>query len=661
MIKKKLFSTFVLVCAVLALFGTVSHAATQFDFLLSQVRTNAQGALTGGKVYFYAPGTTTLKTVWTTAAQASTAANPYTLDANATCLVYGNGTYRVVVKDAGGTTRVDRDSVLLSGANATYTVPGDVSLEEARSSSSYANSTIVVTSVLDSSASTISGIWPTDRTLKIESGGGITQATGFTINGRLDAGLYKVFYGTGTVRFGRGSVPEILPQWFGAMGDGSTDDTAALKLACDSAQVTNSGVHVINLGAGIFRYIDQIFTITVPVTIKGISPKLTQLRPTVDFDDEWTIEINDTWRGTGNTGTTYSTPPSYTMTDSSWEEYVTLENFSIIGDRSFAVTGVQNGIRTYGRVDGLRIKDVSVIDMTGTGVALGYYGAAQNNFIRESYSDHLVVRACGTQSESADAMIIGSNNTGEGSNQLYFYDLRTIYNYAPVRIAEFAGGTSYMRRLSFFNWMAHGLNLGTDTISLAPADSFPLVILQGDVRDVQGMGVNLNGSLKDSDGTLYPALYILSLNGDSPNDIQLNVDLRNCKGDGIKVVAVANLNITGTVENASIPNGKELIVGSNAFDTNYMSRYSVVGKATGRSIQIDSTVDDLIDLSGSRSIIVDTTAHLASSTSTVNTKGKFKNEMIQNSDTGKPVWAAGSGPTAVWKDATGSTAHTPTP
>jgi hypothetical protein len=89
-------------------------AVQNFNFLLSQVRTSTK-ALVGGKVYFYTKGTTTPKNVWLDSDGLNLAANPYTLDANATCNLYGSGLYRVLIKDAAGATCFDRDGVYLPG------------------------------------------------------------------------------------------------------------------------------------------------------------------------------------------------------------------------------------------------------------------------------------------------------------------------------------------------------------------------------------------------------------------------------------------------------------------------------------------------------------------------------------------------------------------
>ena len=74
---------------------------------------------------------------------------------------------------------------------------------------------------------------PANLTLKLAHGAVLTIATGktLTINGPLDAGLYQIFSftGTGKVMFGPGSIKAVLPQWCGATGNGTTDDTAALN------------------------------------------------------------------------------------------------------------------------------------------------------------------------------------------------------------------------------------------------------------------------------------------------------------------------------------------------------------------------------------------------------------------------------------------------
>ena len=81
-------------------------------------------------------------------------------------------------------------------------------------------------------------IVPSNVTLRVERRAtlAIPQGVTLTINGGLEAGLYQVFSctGTGKVVFGRpGGVKELVPQWWGAKGDGSTDDIIPLQAMVD--------------------------------------------------------------------------------------------------------------------------------------------------------------------------------------------------------------------------------------------------------------------------------------------------------------------------------------------------------------------------------------------------------------------------------------------
>jgi hypothetical protein len=61
-----------------------------------------------------------------------------------------------------------------------------------------------------------------------------------TINGVLEAGYYQIFSGSGTAVIKRGTCEAILPQWWGAVGDGSNDDTLAIQSAINCANQTGS-------------------------------------------------------------------------------------------------------------------------------------------------------------------------------------------------------------------------------------------------------------------------------------------------------------------------------------------------------------------------------------------------------------------------------------
>lgn len=80
-----------------------------------------------------------------------------------------------------------------------------------------------------------------------------------TINQEFLAPTYQIFSGTGTIVFGK-KVPYIKPEWFGAKGDGSTDDKVALQLAANIAN-SNGGTLLLT---GIYKI---SYSATTPLVI----------------------------------------------------------------------------------------------------------------------------------------------------------------------------------------------------------------------------------------------------------------------------------------------------------------------------------------------------------------------------------------------------------
>jgi len=71
---------------------------------------------------------------------------------------------------------------------------------------------------------------PSNVSLSFKNTGQLQPASGttLTINGPIDAGLWQIFGGEGTVT-GTPDIHYVYPEWFGAVGDGVTDDTDAIK------------------------------------------------------------------------------------------------------------------------------------------------------------------------------------------------------------------------------------------------------------------------------------------------------------------------------------------------------------------------------------------------------------------------------------------------
>ncbi|MDP2046771.1 MAG: hypothetical protein Q8L00_11235, partial [Deltaproteobacteria bacterium] len=94
---------------------------------------------------------------------------------------------------------------------------------------------------------------PATLTLKFVHGAVFTVATGktLTINGPLDAGLYQIFSCTGTGKVVMKAEAVKVPEWWGATGDGATDDTAALQAWATCGGILNLPKKTYKITAGI--------------------------------------------------------------------------------------------------------------------------------------------------------------------------------------------------------------------------------------------------------------------------------------------------------------------------------------------------------------------------------------------------------------------------
>lgn len=197
-----------------------SQKAGNIEFLLSQVRASGV-VLASGKVYFYEAGSSsTLKTVWTDRNKANPAANPYTLDANGTAQLYGDGLYHIIIKDAAGVTKYDRDYLsfvdILTASVEKY--DGDY------------------TSLNDA----VTKIGSTPTTLNIMTAGfsvtgNVTIPSTLTLNfvypGYLNCGAYTV---TG--------LRDVRPEWFGVnTTPGTTDMSTAINKALSTVLAAGGG------------------------------------------------------------------------------------------------------------------------------------------------------------------------------------------------------------------------------------------------------------------------------------------------------------------------------------------------------------------------------------------------------------------------------------
>lgn len=108
---------------------------------------------------------------------------------------------------------------------------------------------------------------PSTRAIKIVFGGQIDQgAYTLTVNGPFEAGLHKIFLGTGLVTFGPGSILQFPAVWHGAIPDDSTDSTPAINKSL------LSGVPV-QLASGVYASYSTIHVQASNQTLQGVGPR----------------------------------------------------------------------------------------------------------------------------------------------------------------------------------------------------------------------------------------------------------------------------------------------------------------------------------------------------------------------------------------------------
>ena len=96
---------------------------------------------------------------------------------------------------------------------------------------------------------------PSTIQLKFSRGGQLLIAKNaiVSINGPVDAGLEWIFAGEGLVKFNKTAAKKVYPQWWGAKGDGSTEDTQTVQKTINTVVsagggdvIFSKGIYIVN-------------------------------------------------------------------------------------------------------------------------------------------------------------------------------------------------------------------------------------------------------------------------------------------------------------------------------------------------------------------------------------------------------------------------------
>jgi hypothetical protein len=207
----------------------------------------------GGTIKVYNAGTTTLSTIYPDTTSAAINGSYVTSDSVGRFSFYidhtdyplGSELFDIVISKIGYTSQTYENVVV----NRTKERDGIYFLSEYDSLSDVitvigSNTATLYLNTIATVTENIS-IPITCETIALKSGV-LTINTGvtLTINGPFDAGLYQVFSctGTGAVTFGAGSVVNIHPEWWGAVGNGVADDTTHINSAITAASAISANV-----------------------------------------------------------------------------------------------------------------------------------------------------------------------------------------------------------------------------------------------------------------------------------------------------------------------------------------------------------------------------------------------------------------------------------
>ncbi len=317
---------------------------------------------------------------------------------------------------------------------------------------------------------------PANVTLKPERGAVLTVATGMTltINGPLDARPYQIFScaGTGKVVFGNGSTPEVHPEWWGAIGDGSVDCTAAIQAAFNSLPAGNieggdSGPH-----AGTLRFSPGRFKVTGPVyfypgcNILGAGVEATVIRQTSKTSDTLAASLTTTAGGRRTTiqdltifgdksGVTAGTAINLDNGSDHQSNLTSLKNLFI--------TGGFNGINLGGMTAGSACENIKIEECAKD----AFYNTADTNGVtfKNTYANHcgrhgyyVRLNYCSFLSASAD------NNGGDG------YHL----NDSSTSVSFISCGSEQNSGNGIFIGVCTQINISGFDIYFAGADSIKL-------------------------------------------------------------------------------------------------------------------------------------------------------------------------------------------
>lgn len=336
----------------------------------------------------------------------------------------------------------------------------------------------------------------------------------------------------------------------GQFGGGWT----GLSNACIEAQASGGPSALVMMGKGPYNATSTLL-FTRPFTLQGGGNRGTRIRHSGSFTGPVfrvnNMKRNGIWEGSNGAA------PQSTYDESVDDGGMTFRGFSIIDDNR--ATANRHGIYILD-MDDMLMDDVAFGYLTGTALKLGADDAdtgisgVANGRIRECDFRRIRIYRCGSGSPDGTpdvpAFILqNGNDTGDGSNQNYFSQIRFVYNEGRWLIRGSGNGGNSLRRSIFRDVQLHAL---ADNNNWVPEQWFPfdLVTLEGAVRETLFDGVMVNGNRS---GTFCWRMKGHTLNAETPKRLVLrNLNCVNIHGGLVRVDKGDSVMIDGTQLGAGI-------------------------------------------------------------------------------------------------------------
>jgi hypothetical protein len=351
----------------------------------------------------------------------------------------------------------------------------------------------------------------TNLLLEIQNGAILSVASGVTITlpcpENIKAnGTQQIFAGAGTVKFANAGT--VYPEWFGAKGDGTTDDYSAICGMLNSSK-TNGNTMVFG---------SNTYPISAQLTI----------------DSTWlgALRFHGSGRGKTNVKSTFATNDKMFKITSGPDNIefrdMTMECYEFPNGSGLPIPSSSISAITVASCDGLIIDNVEVKNCGCTAIATDYItnGVFNNLYIHDSISEGILVstgsRNCTISNSSFDNNMTHIDTNGQ-SIAIVGNTLRNNVQLAAITVECTTGQTA---------------------LGLEPKD---IVISGNTIYAANDIGINVSGWDEASEivKDVYITGNIIDVNPNNEASSGRGIHLQNCDGIHISGNLITNCQYSG--------------------------------------------------------------------------------------------------------------------